>query len=216
MLEFFNEHESLLKFLLGVVGTFSGALIWLVRRLKSRLQEELKFSPATALGIGYFQNFLFKVGPELARNPKLTVEDRPCDLPLDQRKIFVFVPENLPGASHQGVELFKSKIEAGGRRVVKAELITDSRPFPFWAILDDRNPQLPPILFDYPTALGNMVEVLNHHMGEQAFDKKNGKRLKAEKQEIENFSNVITQLIHDKSLSDFFIVTHEEPGKLAT
>jgi hypothetical protein len=54
-----------------------------------------------------------------------------------------------------------------------------------------------------------MVEVLNYHMGEQVFNKK---RLKVEQREIENFVNVVTQLIHDKSLSDFLIVTQNEPG----
>jgi len=216
MLDFFNDNQDLLNFLLALVSTFAGLLVWAVRTLYGRLQEELKFSPATALGIGYFQNFLFRVGPELARKPKFTIDDQPWDLPLNQRKIQVYVPENLPGASHQGVELLKAKLDTQGFRVVKAEVLTESRPFPFWAILDDKNPNKPPLLFDYPTALGNMVEVLNYHMGEQVFSKKRKKRLKVEKREIENFSNVITQLIHNKSLSDFLEVTHAEPGSLAT
>lgn len=213
MLDLFYEHESLLNFLLAVIGTFSGALVWLVRKLSTRLREQIKFSPATALAIGYFQNFLFKIGPELARNPSLTIEGKPCDLPLNHRRMIVFVPENLPSATHQGVETFKSKIEAGGRRVAKAELTTGSRPFSFWALIDEGNPQAPPILFDYPTALGNMVEVLNYHMGEKTFGRKTNKRIKAEKQEIENFSTVINQLIHDKGFGDVFLVTHDEPGK---
>ena len=212
MLDFFRDNQDVLNFLLAVTSTFAGLLVWVVRTLYSRLQEELKFSPATALGIGYFQNFLFKVGPELARKPKFTIDDQPCNLSLDQRKIYVYIPENLPAASHQGVELFKARVEAGGRRVVKAEILTESRPFPFWAIVNDRHPNTPPILFDYPTALGNMVEVLNYHMGEQVFNKKRKKRLKVEQREIENFVNVVTQLIHDKSLSDFLIVTQNEPG----
>lgn len=212
MLDFFNEHQDVLNFLLAVVSTFAGLMAWAVRSLYSRLQEQLKFSPATALGIGYFQNFLFKVGQEMARKPRFTIDDKEHALSLNLRKIFIYIPETLPGASHQGVELFKARIEEGGRRVVKAEIYTESRPFPFWAIIDDRNPNLPPVLFDYPTALGNMVEVLNYHLGEEVFSSKRKKRERMEQREIENFSNVISQLIHDKHLSDFLVVTHSEPG----
>ena len=60
MLEFFEEHKDLLNFLLAVVTALAGVLVVIIRWLVKRLKEEVKVSPATALGIGYFQNFIFK------------------------------------------------------------------------------------------------------------------------------------------------------------
>lgn len=215
MIEYFEEHKDLLNFLLAIVTGLAGILAGVVRWLFKRLQDEIKFSPATALGIGYFQNFVNKVGPELARKPRIFIDGQETHLARADRIIRIYLPETLPGASHQGVEEYKHTLEERGMRVVEARVETESRPFAFHAILNKSDPEAKPILFDYPTALGNMVEVLNYHEGEKAFRSNRSKRLKLEVREIKNFSDVITKLIHDKNLGSFFQVTLEDPATLA-
>lgn len=212
MVEFFEEHKDLLNFALGLITALASALAIVVRWLMKRLKEEIKFSPATALGIGYFQNFIFKVGPEIARNAPLFIDGRELQIPRANRKIHIYLPEHLPGASHQGVEEYKFALEDRGLKVVEAKVVTESRLFAFYAIVDKSNPDEAPVLFDYPTALGNMVEVLNYHFGEKVFSTNSDKRQKLEKREIQNFSDVLTKLIHDKNLTSFFTVTNEDPA----
>jgi hypothetical protein len=187
-------------------------LAGVVRWLFKRLQDEIKFSPATALGIGYFQNFVFKVGPEIARNTPVYINGEEVQLSRADRRIQINLPRHLPGASHQGVEEYKFALEERGLKVVEAKVKTESRPFSFYAVVNPKKPGDPPILFDYPTALGNMVEVLNYHLGEQVFSTESATRLKFEKREIENFAAVVTKLIHDKNLDNFFTVTVVDPA----
>lgn len=212
MFEFFEEHKDLLNFLLALGTASAGGVAVLVRWLFKRLKEEIRFSPATALGIGYFQNFLMKVGPELTRNTPVLIDGRERALTREQRKLHIYLPENLPKASHQGVEEYKFALDERGLKLVRAEIVTESRAFPFHAIVSKTNPDEPPVLFDYPTALGNMVDVLNYHCGENVFTTEKTKRLKLEAREIQNFSAVLTQLIRDKNLERSLIVTFSDPA----
>jgi hypothetical protein len=216
MLEFFENNKDLLNFLLALGTAIAGVLAGVVRWLFVRLQDEIKFSPATALGIGYFQNFVFKVGPEIARGTPILIDGEEVQLSRADGRIHIYLPEHLPGASHQGVEEYKYALKERGLRVVEAKVVTESRPFAFYAILNPGKPDTPPILFDYPTALGNMVEVLNYHLGEKVFSTESAKRLKLEKREIQNFATVVTKLIHDKNLDNFFRVTVVDPATIGS
>jgi hypothetical protein len=170
-------------------------------------QPEIGVLPSTALGVGYFENFVTKVVPALSEKRELAMKRKIRDrkgaeaverkpLVYDSFVLHIVIPEKLS-------DVTKGSLPASVSKLVQIAIETPFRDFPFYVRAKDynANPKRALSVFDIPTTLlasRNAIELI---LGDRSIGLTPDQE-RLEQREIRNFARTLQLLVNKEYGAD--------------